>query len=560
MRWRRSKVVLSSLVLGLGGSLYACQAGSVSGESPVPVYDAAAEAAAPCNPYTFQAGPNDTMGTAPLNAIQHIVIIFLENHSFDNLFGSWPGAEGLASGTIPPQVGPDGKPYTILPQYAPYPAGVESLAGKMIPNGVFDLTKYSFQQGALVNDLLHRFYQEQYQINGGKMDSYVVYNDYSAGQSMGYWPTDTLPVPIWMKQHPAIVTLCDHDFHAAFGGSFLNHFWLIGAQSPVYENAPKSADAGVVTELTDGRLAAVLDTTSVPPSTVYNTSANDNEVTPDGFVVNTAYSVNEPHPPKYDLPGAAVSQLVPQQNFTTIADELDAAGVSWAWFAGGWNAALQGAGAGVYSAVGTCSGSAAVPASGPTFQYHHQPFTYFSNWGGTGVAGKSAPNGKWATARNLRDELDFVNELNEGVLPAVSWVKPLYDEHQNYTTVTDSEDHTVSLLNAIVASPLFSSTVVLITYDEHGGQFDHVPPPTTDKWGPGTRVPLIVVSPFAKGGVDSTVYDTTALLTFIEKRYGLAPLTTRDAMQADLSANALSFPSSAPDAGGTRADAGDAGH
>ena len=488
-------------------------------------------------------GPIGDAGTdaAPtLAAVKHIVVIYLENHSFDNLFGSWPGADGLTAESIA-QVDPTGTPYATLPQYGPYPAAVESLYDAGIPNGPFDLTAY-FQENAYTNDLLHRFYQEQYQINGGRMDSYVLWNDESAGQSMGFWPTSTLPVPQWMAAHPSVVTLCDHFFHAAFGGSFLNHFWLISAQSPTYPNAP----ASITAVLDDaGLLEGTLDTTTNPPSMVWNTGANDGQITPDGYAVNTSYSVNEPHPSKYDVDGGKVDQLIPQQTYTTIADELDTAGVSWAWYAGGWNAALAAAGV---SAVGTGTPSS-IPDSGAdpsigayAFEYHHQPFVYFQNWGGTandGGVGTAPPNGKWAQNKNLQDEQDFLVAAAAGTLPGVSFVKPLYDEHPNYTTETDSENHTVSLVNAVMNGPGWSNTVVIITYDENGGEWDHVAPPQTDKWGPGTRVPGIVISPYAKGGVDSTVYDTTAILALIEKRFGLAPLSTRDAHQNDLSANAL---------------------
>jgi acid phosphatase len=265
-------------------------------------------------------------------------------------------------------------------------------------------------------------------------------------------------------------------------------------------------------------------------------------------VVNTSYSVNEPHPAKFDMTGAKVNQLVPQQTYPTIADELDDASVSWNWFAGGWNAALAAAG---IPSVGTDAGSdvpdtGAIPASigAYGFQFHHQPFVYFQNWGGTannGGVGKNPPNGKWAVNHNLQDEQDFFAAAAAGTLPHVSFVKPLYDEHPNYTTETDSENHTVSILNALMASPNWKDTVVIVTYDENGGGFDHVAPPQTDKWGPGTRIPAIIVSPFAKGGVDSTVYDTTAVLKLIEERFGLPALTSRDAAQNDLAAHALSL-------------------
>jgi phospholipase C len=233
-------------------------------------------------------------GGVQLASLKHVVVIYLENHTFDNLFGSWPGADGLADGGAGiPQVGPNGVAYTTLPEYAPDPAGASSLDGLSLPNAPFDLTASpaNFAEGALTNDLLHRFYQEQAQINGGKMDSYVLWNDESAGLSMGYWPTSTLPIAQWMQAHAKSVTVLDHFFHAAFGGSFLNHFWLISAQSPTFPNAP----ASIVAQPNDaGQLVAPLDTTSVPPNSVYNSGSVDGQVTPDGFAVNTTYSAAEP--------------------------------------------------------------------------------------------------------------------------------------------------------------------------------------------------------------------------------------------------------------------------
>jgi phospholipase C len=92
-----------------------------------------------------------------------------------------------------------------------------------------------------------------------------------------------------------------------------------------------------------------------------------------------------------------------------------------------------------------------------------------------------------------------------------------------------------------LASPAGKNTVIIVTYDENGGFWDHVPPPFIDSWGPGTRVPTIVISPFAKKGfVDHTQYDTTSILALIEHRYNLTPLGSRDAAAADLQ-NSFSF-------------------
>jgi phospholipase C len=86
-------------------------------------------------------------------------------------------------------------------------------------------------------------------------------------------------------------------------------------------------------------------------------------------------------------------------------------------------------------------------------------------------------------------------------------------------------------------SPNWKNAVVIVTYDENGGFWDHVAPPKVDRLGPGSRVPAIIISPFARRGfVDHTTYDTTSILALIEHRFGLAPLGTRDAAANDMSA------------------------
>jgi acid phosphatase len=121
-------------------------------------------------------------------------------------------------------------------------------------------------------------------------------------------------------------------------------------------------------------------------------------------------------------------------------------------------------------------------------------------------------------------------------LPAVSFVKPLgpENEHPGYTDVASGDQHLVDLIKAIKASPDWSTTAIVVTYDEHGGFWDHVPPPTargvSDKWGPGERVPTLLVSPLlTKTGVTHVSYDTTSILATIEHRWGLAALSSRDA-------------------------------
>ena len=132
-----------------------------------------------------------------------------------------------------------------------------------------------------------------------------------------------------------------------------------------------------------------------------------------------------------------------------------------------------------------------------------------------------------------------------GTLPAVSFVKPYgaENEHPGYASEPDGSDHLVDLLKTVLSGPQAKDTLVVVTYDEFGGQWDHVSPPgkdspTTgvfDQWGPGTRIPALVLSKSMKrSGVDHTVYDTTSILATIEHGLGLAPLSSRDAAVADL--------------------------
>ncbi|MEP6684383.1 MAG: alkaline phosphatase family protein [Parafilimonas sp.] len=415
-----------------------------------------------------------------INKVNHVVVIYLENHSFDNLYGQYSGANGLSNATPSEitQVDSNGIPYTFLP---PIP-GTTAFPTNL-PNNYFNVDQY-VPNDMETPDVLHRYYQEQYQIDGGKMDKYALYNT-SGGLSQGYYQTSMLPLLSTVQQY----TLCDNFFHSAFGGSFLNHMWLIADASPVFPNAPSS-------------IVAQLDANGHV--------IKDGQVTPDGYVVNTSYSVNHPHPLSADP-----STLVPNQILPTIGDRLSAKNVSWGWYSGGWDSALAG-------------------TPDPTFQFHHQPFIYFANFA----------DGTQAKADHLKDEKEFIAAAKNGTLPSVSFVKPLgiNNEHPGYSDVANGENHTVELINDVLNGPDGKDAVIIITYDENGGFWDHVAPPVIDtKWGPGTRVPGIIISPFAKKGfVDHTQYETSSILAFIEHRWNLEPLASRD-KNADPFTNAFNF-------------------
>jgi phospholipase C len=128
----------------------------------------------------------------------------------------------------------------------------------------------------------------------------------------------------------------------------------------------------------------------------------------------------------------------------------------------------------------------------------------------------------------------------------VSFIKPVgaENEHPGYASATAGSSHLVDLLRAVEHSRCAKDTMVVVTYDEFGGQWDHVTPPGQggkrgphDVFGPSTRIPALVISPFLRHRfvVDHTQYDTTSIVATIERRFDLRPLSSRDAHVHDLS-------------------------
>jgi acid phosphatase len=486
--------------------------------------------------------------------LKHLVVIYEENHSFDNLYGLWRGVDGIANpaSSTPHQTQVDtaGSAYTCLKQNDSHLTSPPLSATCTDPRGFSShFTNQPFAiddfvaQNQKTEDLVHRYYQQQYQIDGGSMDRFTLASD-AAGLTQGYYQTTQLPVYQYLTgagAPPSVVA--DHFFQGAFGGSFLTHQWLVAAQTPVFANADNSGGSN--------DLHSVVDSNGMPASTPLYTSplgtaTKDKALTasctppagrpatPAGIVcgdyaVNTIQPASQPYSPTSNP-----AQRLPLLTSGNIGDELSAKNVSWAWYAGGWdNAAGNTSGAGWTNGgtPGTCTDSNhntadVYPYCGDKlFQYHHQPFNYFANYAQNG-AGRS----------HLADEKNFLAAASNGTLPAVSFVKPMGpdNEHPGYTDVTSGDQHLVDLLKALRSSPDWSSTAVVVTYDENGGFWDHVSPPTnegvSDKWGPGTRVPTLVVSPLlAKTGVTHSSFDTTSILSTIEERWDVEPLSSRDA-------------------------------
>jgi phospholipase C len=534
---------------------------------------------------------NDHNKDNQLNKIQHIVIIYEENHSFDNLFGNWEHVNGFkkADSAHTQQVNQAGTAFTCLKQddanLTSPPLAVtctDSTTGtsfsSAFTNAPFKIDTFlpatavtcpkptvfgpangylngdpNALPGGCTRDLVHRYYQEQYQLDSGKQDRYVTGSD-AIGLTMGYYDTRALPIYQYLhsKKHPHYA-IADNFFQAAFGGSFLNHQWLVAAATPLW--------VGAVNDGSANDLHSVIDANGMPNNyplytSPLGTAVIDRQLTQScnpaatrpplqpGYVcgdyaVNTTQPFYQPY-----APGTDVTRRLPPLSSPNIGDELTAAGVDWAWYSGGWS-----------NANGDIDGPGWTNGHGPTcsdpnhntnanvvfpycpdglFQFHHQAFNYFANYA-PGTPGRA----------HLQDEVAFEqlaasSDKKTCNLKPVSFIKPLGEEneHPGYASESTGSNHLVDLLKSIEGSACAKDTMVIVTYDEFGGQWDHVPPPGQgnnngphDQWGPGTRIPALILAPHLEESfvVDHTQYDTTSILTTIEQRFGLAPLGSRDA-------------------------------
>jgi phospholipase C len=292
-----------------------------------------------------------------------------------------------------------------------------------------------------------------------------------------------------------------------FGGSFFNHQWLICACAPYYPNADKSpAHPSISVTNADGTALKIADNSPKSAMDGIPKFVSDGNLTPDFYAVNTMQppyqpSGNPPAPgqdPRYADPSKPTT--LPPQTEPTIGDMLSLKHISWAYYSGAWQYTLD---HGNHTPV-------------PNFQYHHQPFNYYANF---------AP-GTEARREHIRDAglggVSFIAAIDDGVLPQVSFYKPQgnLNEHSGYADIQAGDRHIADVVSHLEKSPQWAHMLVVVTYDENGGIWDHVAPPKGDRWGPGTRIPAIIISPFAKRDyVDHTPYDTTSILRFNTERF-----------------------------------------
>jgi phospholipase C len=542
-------------------------------------------------------------GPQPTTPIEHLVVIQLENWSFDSLFGSFPGADGFLVPGAPtpypqtdklgaPLAGMAGPPPTCaaaVPTATPTAGGVRPTA---TPPGCFPLTMapVPYNLATFIDrnrhappDAIHEFFREQFQIDGGRMDQFAIWNDETTpcssgtcpGAAMGYWdlanltalPTTTPSIAHFARQY----TLMDHFHHGFFGPSVPNWFWLICSCALVWPSPIPigTLDSPIILVTLTPRPAmfvtpTVLTRTPAPsPDTVSGSVA----LLPGPAGTPIYYVVENP-----PFPGSGPNDL-PLQTQTTIGDRMDARGVTWAWY---WDAQSgvehipapwiwfknYAPGTAGY-ATHVIGGTPAPPP--PTRTHTPTPTLTFTPTPGTGTPSATPAPTESPTATHTRTPTLvrsstptvlttgpdlFLTAVAGNNLPQVAFVQPGSATSYHPTNSFGEGEAFVAgtLIPAIMTSTPYrqNKVAIMIVFDENGGHWDHVPPPrgiplVTDQFGPGSRVPGILISPWAKQCfVDHTYYETSSVKAFIEKNWNLTPVATRDAVSNPFS-NAFNF-------------------
>jgi phospholipase C len=348
-------------------------------------------------------------GTQGVDRLSHILVLYMENRSFDNIFGEFPGANGIANaGEAATQKDRDGKPFAVLPEAKgpfhvranPDPLyGMETLND--LPNRPFRTVgiRPGVTTATHTRDLIHAFYTNRSQIHGGKNDWFALFSN-AGGLTMSYYTAEDMKdTSLWKLAQR--YTLLDNFFMGTFGGSFLNHIWLVCACAPVWPDAPKSQRSEI-----DGEGHAIRDRRI--------TAAADGD-----FAVNTTQSI-------FLNNGRQGENVLPPQEATTIGDRLTEKGVDWAWYSGGWNVAAK---------------SDRTPEEDQllrtqAFQWHHQPFAYFARFDPTRQKGRDE------RTAHLRDASTLEADIKSGKLPPVTFYKPIgvLNQHPGYANLVPGDE------------------------------------------------------------------------------------------------------------------------
>ncbi|WP_242947796.1 alkaline phosphatase family protein [Acidithiobacillus albertensis] len=464
--------------------------------------------------------------------IEHVVVIFQENRSFDHYFGTFQPKNGQkvinlldSSGNLDPrfnglQKNPAGIPYGNLP----LPLDIPGFQNVQLANKPFHLAPYIPAKGNVNWDPRHRFFRMMAEVNNGKMDRFVAlaggskthlhrdeFRKMSAeqmafdlarpsGPVLGHYTGEDLP---FYHRVAHKYTLFDHFYQAMSGGSTGNALYLVAARSCI--NPQATAD-----------ICAPFDPREAGLEHGFFDLPYDHRK----IMVNDLAPIQGPTDAGR-MKELKISPPPAAQTYDNIGDRLDAAKVSWAWYNENWNKVKPWA---LKTAFGPGDGSAVIDTS-QLYVAHHNPFQYYPRW----------PD--YVKAGHIRDSDDFLADARAGKLPSVSFLKATasHDEHPADSAPAYGMEWVEQLVRAAADGPAWDKTAIFITYDEGGGFWDSLPPKVVDDYGFGTRIPAMLISPWARSGlVDHHLASTASILKFIETRFGLNPLNHRDRDAYDL--------------------------
>lgn len=459
------------------------------------------------------AAPSTRTTAEARSPIEHVVVIYGENVSFDHYFGTYPKAANT-----------DGTPFHAA-ERTPKVNGLTRELLTKNPNRY--APKRLGPSQALTCDQDHGYAAEQKAVNGGRMDKFVEFTGH--GECTGQ--------PLLFGE-PGLVM----DY---FDGNTVTAMWNYAQNYAMSDNSWDS----VFGPSTPGALNLVSGQThggyAVDPKTHKKVSDPSVVSSPDGEGVGTV--INDPDPAFDDCSG---SNHASDNNLTVmtgrnIGDLLNAKRVTWGWFQGGFRPT------GMRNGYKVCAAAHANLGRNQVIDYspHHEPFQYYKS---TANEKHLPPSGVAAIghtdqANHQYDLADFDAALAAHRMPAVSFLKaPAYqDGHAGYSDPLDEQRFVASTVNAIEKSPEWASTAVILAYDDSDGWYDHARPRITngsndpahdepacrkvgatgghqDRCGPGQRLPLIVISPYAKvNHVDHHPLEQASILRFIEDNWGV---------------------------------------
>ncbi len=491
-------------------------------------------------------GHNDAALLVPTaTPIKHVVVVFGENISFDHYFGTYPNAAGFTPAAGTPVANNLSTPLDVTSGFAPL-GGLDLLHNNPTAanpaNGTSAINPFllSGAAQAWTPDQGHNYKPEQQASNGGAMDLFPDFTGTAGpppsappaastkGLVMAYYDATTVSAYWSWAQNYA---MSDNSWTTTFGPSTPGVMNLVSGQ-------------------TNG-----IPTFNKPLSTF-----STNHVTPDG---NGGWSLIGDTDPLNDVCSTSTEQNTMAGK--NIGDLFNAQGLTWGWFEGGFDLTVTNAN-GTTGCQRETDPTVPFPAGGNSADYipHHQPFQYYPSTANLTHARPTGTIGTTDAANHQYDSHDFFETLaaGNGNLPSLTYLKaPAFqDGHPGYSDPIDEQSFLVKVVSALQGSQEWSSTAIILAYDDSDGWYDHQAPPIVNssaapadqlngngicthgaqqrgaapttpllgadgnpaqgRCGYGTRVPLVVISPYAKKNyVDHTLTDQSSVLKFVEDNW-----------------------------------------